>query len=224
MSSSNLKGREKVCISKLCFKACESFLNVGCGELGIIENYAVETGCLVVAVDVRPDIVSRAKLRCDEGVDFIIASAVHLPFGDCVFDKVAMIEVLEHLPLREEKMALKSVYAVLKDQGKFLLSTPHKRTLFTVLDPAFLLMGHRHYSKKEMLMKIKEMGFTTVGIATYGGIREAILIPIFYLLKKIRLCDYKMPSYFLEQINKEYLDSRDDGYTVILECQKGLIK
>lgn len=85
-------------------------------------------------------------------------------------------------------------------------------------------MGHRHYSKKEMFMKIKEMNFTTVSIATYGGIREAILIPIFYLLKKIRLCDYEMPSYFLEQIDKEYLDSRDDGYTIILECQKGLIK
>ena len=224
MDISDIKGREKVCISSLCFKEGESFLNVGCGELGIIENYAVKVGCFVVAVDVKPDVVSKAKLRCDEGVEFVIASVTHLPFGHCVFDKVAMIEVLEHLPLREEKMALKSVYDVLKDHGKFLLSTPHKRFLFTVLDPAFLLMGHRHYSKKEMFMKIKEMNFTTISIATYGGIREAILILIFYLLKKMKLCGYKMPSYFLEQINKEYLDSRGDGYTIILECQKGPIK
>jgi ubiquinone/menaquinone biosynthesis C-methylase UbiE len=224
LSSSDLKGREKVCISKLCFKENEPFLNVGCGELGIIENHAAKAGCFVVAVDIKSDVVSRAKLRCDKRIEFIIASATHLPFRSCVFDKVSMLEVLEHLPKRKEKMALQSAYDVLKDCGRFLLSTPHKRFLFTVLDPAFFLMGHRHYSKNELSMKIEEIGFIDARMSTYGGIGEAIIIPVFYLLKKMKLCGNMMPSCFLKQIDKEYTRSRDDGYTIILECRKGLDK
>lgn len=224
MSSRDLKGREKVCISKLCFKENEPFLNVGCGELGIIENHAAKAGCFVVAVDIKSDAVDRAKLRCDKNIEFIIASATHLPFRDCVFSEVSMIEVLEHLPQRKEKMALQSVYDTLKDCGRFLLSTPNKRFTFTVLDPAFFLMGHRHYSKNEISMKIEEIGFIDARTSTYGGIREAIIIPIFYLLKKVKLCGYMMPSCFLKQIDKEYMRSRADGYTLILECRKGLGK
>jgi SAM-dependent methyltransferase len=160
-------------------------------------------------------------MRCTENIELVLSSATHLPFRDGIFNKVGMFDVLEHLPQQYEKAALMDVCRVLGNYGKFVLSTPNKKLLFTLLDPAFFLMSHRHYCVNDVSQKINEVGFSNVRIFTYGGIREAIFIPIFYLLRKLKLCDYKMPSIFLRRINEEYAFPRDGGYTIFVECTGG---
>jgi cyclopropane fatty-acyl-phospholipid synthase-like methyltransferase len=199
----------------------DSLLDIGCGESGIIENYAVKAGCrLIVAIDIQLSSLVKAKMRCSGNIEFALASATYLPFKDGVFDKVAMIEVLEHLPKQSEGLALIDVYRVLKSGGDFVLSTPHKRFLYVLLDPAFFLMGHRHYDVDEIHHEIRKANFTLGNIFTYGGIREAVLTPIFYLLRKMKICDHRMPSIFSKQVDKEYSFPRRGGYTIIVDCNK----
>lgn len=218
----NPRGRMNVCINMLCLQEGDSLLDIGCGESGIIENYAAKAGCcLIVAIDIQLSSLIKARNRCSRTIKFVLASAEHLPFKGCVFDKVAMIEVLEHLPKQSEGLALIDVYRVLKSGEKFVLSTPYKRFLYVLLDPAYFLIGHRHYDLDEIHHEIRKANFTSVNVFTYGGIREAVLTPIFYLLRKMKICDHRMPSIFSKQVDKEYSSPRRGGYTVILECSKG---
>lgn len=78
----------------LCQIDADSYvLDVGCG-VGITPgNIAKSYGCKLVGVDVRESMIARAKARArregvEDRVEFRVADAQHLPFGDNHFDIV----------------------------------------------------------------------------------------------------------------------------------------
>jgi len=63
-----------------------------------------------------------------------------------------MLDVLEHIPAEDELKTLSEIRRViLSGSGRFAISVPNKTFLSILLDPAFLLISHRHYDAIDLL-------------------------------------------------------------------------
>ena len=70
-------------------------------------------------------------------------------------DTVFCLNVLEHI--RDDKLALKNIFEVLEKNGRFCFLVPAFSWLYGSLDRQ---LGHRRrYSKKELIKKLKKIGF-----------------------------------------------------------------
>jgi len=81
---------------------------------------------------------------------FMVADALDLPFDAGSFDSVVCWEVLEHLPQGGELRMFTEVRRVLRGGGAFYLSTPHRSVRSMIFDPAFIPLGHRHYTVSDL--------------------------------------------------------------------------
>jgi SAM-dependent methyltransferase len=195
------------------YRACIEFsddvrnkvmLDVGCW-IGWYERFMVGKGCeFIVGVDPDHKALRKAKEnvrspRCH----FICASVFKLPFKSHIFDVVSMFEVLEHLPAGSDLHALREVNMILNINGSLLISVPNNH-FSKLLDPAYFLIGHRHYTLDEMSRSLEKMGFTIYEANYGGGVAEALSMVLLYVFK--HLFDMEVPfKSSLEYLrNKEY--------------------
>jgi len=126
-------------------------LDIGCGYGWCELNFLKREVSKIVGLEISENDLKTAKENVQNNrVDFKVARAVNLPFENKSFDTVVAWEVIEHIPKNTETSMFKEVYRVLKPGGCFYLSTPHKSLLTNILDPAWWLIGHRHYSLKNL--------------------------------------------------------------------------
>jgi SAM-dependent methyltransferase len=109
-------------------------LDVGCGRGEIVFQTAAHgadavgidfsEAALAIAAETRnrhePDIQSRTR--------FVSGNAEALPFDDKTFDKIFLLDVVEHLSKDELLSVLKEVRRVLKDAGLLVIHTPNAWT------------------------------------------------------------------------------------------------
>lgn len=99
---------------ELCGIDEESFvLEVGCGVGATATYMAKEIGCRVMAVDIRPSMIERAKERAarervEERVEFRVADATDLPFENASFEAVLVESVTTFI---DDKAAAVGEYA-----------------------------------------------------------------------------------------------------------------
>lgn len=182
-------------------------LNIGCKETRL--------GTINADIDptVHPDIV---------------ADVLDMPFRDNSFDLVIFADVIEHLPLGTELKALCEIWRTLKPEGVMILTTPNHVPLYTYLDPAKYIMGHRHYNVEAILGMVMKAHFKIEDVFTAGGVWELIGILwysfITYPLK--RICRSKLnlqyvPNFLTSRIDKEYNSKRKwNGYTIFIITRK----
>lgn len=92
-------------------------LEVGCGT-GRTACFLAEQGIEVTAVDIRPEMIAKARIRAEKlnvQVTFIEGDACQLPFDDNSFD-VVMVESVTNFADASKAMA--EYYRVLKPEGK----------------------------------------------------------------------------------------------------------
>jgi len=142
-------------------------LDVGCWT-GQFEQLAYKSAKKMVAIDPNPEAISFAKKKLPD-VKFIVARADKLPFSSSYFDSVFILDVLEHVPTGSEQEVLRQIHNVIKPGGILILSTPNKHLLSILLDPAYFLIGHRHYSMKEISKILNETGFKIKKIRFVGN-------------------------------------------------------
>lgn len=101
----------------------KSVLEIGCGD-GYGSAYLAEAAGKVTGIDYEEAVIYRARNKY-KGVNlgFARMDAANLQFTDKFFDIVCSFQVIEHIP--EDRLAryLSEVRRVLKDDGKFYLST-----------------------------------------------------------------------------------------------------
>jgi SAM-dependent methyltransferase len=144
-------------------------LDIGCG-FGWFELLALDRGASSIT-GVEPAETDLAMVRRffdDQRVTFRVGSAVDLPFQDATFDTVVCWEVLEHLPRGSELRAFREIHRVLRREGVLYLSTPHASPLATALDPAWWLIGHRHYSRTAVASLATSAGFVVERLELRG--------------------------------------------------------
>lgn len=126
------RGRRNVCkrlalMAQITPLSGDRLLDVGCGT----GEYTVELASSfdhVDAVDIEMDRLEVFEEIRPEGVSIHCESAGHLHFEDGTFDRITMIEVLEHLPSPGEVMD--ELARVLAPGGWLVLTTPNRRWPF----------------------------------------------------------------------------------------------
>jgi ubiquinone/menaquinone biosynthesis C-methylase UbiE len=113
-----------------------SGLEIGCGE-GHNTRLLAKRGARVTAIDISRVFVQYAQQAEEQdplGIDYKIASAVELPFGDATFDFAVGFMSLMDIP--ETDRVIAEVHRVLNPGGFFQFSiehpcfaTPHRRNL-----------------------------------------------------------------------------------------------
>lgn len=150
-------------------------LDVGCG-FGWFELFSLSKGIrTITGIDVSESDLETAKHYLNSPkVHLRVASAIELPFPDESFDTVTCWEVLEHIPPNTERQAFQEIRRVLRPQGRLYLSTPHASISARLLDPAWWLIGHRHYSTSN-LRSLAESAGLSVDILEVRGSRWFIV-------------------------------------------------
>jgi SAM-dependent methyltransferase len=93
---------------------------------GVVSLLLRERGGSWASGDLTPEAV--ASIRSLVGSDVHLVDAARLPFGDAAFDKVAVVDMLEHAP--DEDAFARELARVTKPGGRLVVNTPHlKRTL-----------------------------------------------------------------------------------------------
>lgn len=110
----------------------------------------------VVAIDIEETYVKKLKkLKGNVLVGLGDIEKGRYFFDKRLFDSLVCLNVLEHI--KDDKKALMNMYKLLKPGGRLILLVPAHELFYGGLDKE---LGHfRRYSKKELVEKIKKVGF-----------------------------------------------------------------
>jgi SAM-dependent methyltransferase len=177
-------------------------LDIGCSfgwfEKGIEDG----TSSCVIGMDINRQQVVKAAGTVPKAC-FLQAGVPDLPFKKRQFDIVVMWETLEHLPRNKVIAALKSIRNILKQDGRFYLSTPKFDLRSTLTDPAWYL-GHRHYTRGTLKDILKENGFNLIRIQSGGGFFEISNMVLFYPFKWLANREVPGKIFFEKKRSQEY--------------------
>ena len=191
----------------------KTILDVGCGFGGHSVNFLQRGAAKVVGLDVTDDAAKAFEQINDDRASFVKGSVLELPFDDNTFDTVVSFEVIEHVPRNTEVQMVKEIKRVLKPGGKYYLSTPYNSFICKTLDPAWWLIGHRHYSKQRIQKIFDKAEMKIEKIYTKGGKFTIIYGLNNYISKWI----FRRRPFFEDKIKElctlEY--EQDTGYTNI---------
>jgi ubiquinone/menaquinone biosynthesis C-methylase UbiE len=131
--------------------ACESLLDVGCGEGRIMEMLWKE-GRKISGIDISPEMIKQADHRLAGKARLVVGDSELLPWPDREFDAVICIFSFHHYP--RPTAVLKEMSRVLKPDGLFLIAELYYpnpiRILVNGIVP-FLKFGVYHfYSRREL--------------------------------------------------------------------------
>lgn len=177
-------------------------LDIGCWS-GQIEKLAMKDVKEIYGVDPGKEAVEFAKKHVSRA-HFSIASINNLPFKNSYFDVALLLEVLEHIPKGTEIIGLREINRVLKKGGFLLLTTPNNNFISILLDPAFFLLGHRHYSENKLRELLSRSGFEIIDFSIRGGIIQALFNNISLLAKHMFNKKIEETTWIKTSIEREY--------------------
>jgi SAM-dependent methyltransferase len=195
-------------------------LDIGCG-FGWFELLALDRGARsIVGIEPRDENLRTAKQHIDDPlVRFQVGDALDLPFVDESFDTVVCWEVLEHLPRQSERRAFAEISRVLRPGGILYLSTPAAALVAKVTDPAWWLIGHRHYRAGDVRRFAEEAGLRVERIERKAGLWQIVWTLDLYVAKWI----FRRPPFFAERLGHrlEHEWMRDSGFEhLFVRCRK----
>ena len=191
-------------------------LDIGCWS-GQMEYFLPNTPELLVGIDPNTEAINLAKRRIPQ-FQFKVARAEKLPFANNYFDTVLMFEVLEHLPVNSEPQVFVEINRVLKKGGILIMSTPNKTPLAILLDPAYFLINHRHYSKDELTKFITDSNLAIKNFSTKWGYFSAFYSNLSLFYKHILKSRFKCSVWLHKKLMSEYQNPGQLGLYLI--CRK----
>lgn len=152
----------------------KSVLDLGCGT-GIFSRYFAETGAMVTAMDISPDLIEEAKKEQTSSITYLVGDAEHLPFPDSSFDVVAGSSILHHLA---PETALKEIYRVLRNGGRCAFAEPN------MMNPQIAIQKNIPFIKKMLGDSPDERAFfrwQIVSLLRQMNFREIVVFPYDFL-------------------------------------------
>ena len=187
-------------------------LDVGCSE-GFIVSHFLKAG-FVVSLDTLKDSLLTAKQKVRQSnVDFVNADAIALPLKTASFDKVTVLEALEHLPKEKQEKLCREVDRVLKEKSTLIISVPYKEQItYTCcihcgeLTP---LWGHLRSMDEEKVTSLLPNHYTLTASCHLPNVR---LISLSRIFRRLPLKLWLVLNNLLGKFRK--------GYWIILKYKK----
>jgi SAM-dependent methyltransferase len=124
-------------------------LDVGSGTgYGTIELLTSNVNS--VGVDIWKEGIGHSHQKYGDKAFFLMASALALPFRENCFSLVVSFQVIEHINPEEVVTYLEEIRHVLRDTGKFVVSTPNRRIRLLPLQRIWNPDHTREYDAKEL--------------------------------------------------------------------------
>ena len=125
--------RFMTCASMLDASAGHRVLDIGCGS-GVFANMVAEReGVHVLGVDRNADAVTFASSHFDNPrLKFQHGLVDELSFEPGTFDRISLLEVIEHIYPAQASALVRGCHALLKPGGRLVISTPNRRSLWPV--------------------------------------------------------------------------------------------
>jgi len=177
-------------------------LDIGCWT-GQFEKLALSYTKSITGIDPGTEAIKIARKNVPRA-NFKKGDALNLSFEDNKFDRVVLMDVLEHIPKNTESKCLEEIYRVLKLNGLLILVTPYMHPLSIILDPAFFLIGHRHYSKTKISHLLNNSGFIVQKNVIAGGFFKMSLGIIKLIFKHILKSNFPDSNFVNGLIKNEY--------------------
>lgn len=168
-------------------------LDVGCWTGGLLRLIASYAPSELVGVDIPGPWLPTAQ-RNIPGAKFVaMDSFEYFPeHFQQRFDTVFLLETLEHLPRGSEFRVVSALAGLLAQGGELVLSTP-AAGLSAPCDPAWLLVGHRHYRAITLMRILAHAGLEVQQILYQGNTWTSINTMIFYIYKHVFRHSYVTP-------------------------------
>ncbi len=154
------------------------FVDLGCGT-GCFVEQMIQKGYPMIGVDDHQESIDRARLLLGEK-NFREGSAEAFPFQDNSVDLITMLDVLEHL--KEDRVALDSMYRGLKGGGVLLITVPAFQFFWSDWDRS--LHHFRRYTASSLLPLLKGAGFEI----SFWNYINVLAFPIVFCLRRWRDC------------------------------------
>jgi len=107
--------------------------------------------------------------------NYLIASALNLPFRDSCFDLVTSLQVIEHIEGKDVNRLLREVSRVLKDDGVFIVTTPNRRLRLLPFQKPWNPEHKKEYDYKEFEIILKKF-FSNVQIFVFSLPKTCIIL------------------------------------------------
>lgn len=156
----------------------------------------------ITAVDVEEKALKVLRKNLP-GVECVKAYSHKLPFKPETFDIVTFWDVIEHVPVGYEPPTLTEINRVLKKNGYLFLATVNKNFWSDLLDPAYWLAGHRHYTQKQLVKMLRDSGFKIEEIKKTGSFFSSFYALSFYFFKHIFRMKMPTISYVERKMEKD---------------------
>jgi len=136
-------------------KSGENVLDVGGGR-GEISILCASKGAKVTTIDYSPAAVALTKSKIKHyplfknRISAQIMDAKTLKYKDGSFDKIFLLEVIEHLNTKETSQVLNEILRVLKPEGILIISTsPNKLLMDLLLSITKLFLGNKQWKSRK---------------------------------------------------------------------------
>ncbi len=119
-------------------KEGDQMLDVGCGS-GLLSHFmANHKGTKVTGIDANPDALKFARSSySNSNLEFKQGLLDELNFPESSFDKIAFLEVIEHISQEQGRQIVKTFQHLLKPGGKVVISTPNRSSLWPLIEWVF---------------------------------------------------------------------------------------
>jgi SAM-dependent methyltransferase len=159
-------------------------LDIGCGA-GSNLRTLVSAGLYAIGLDRSTYALTLARRR--EGVPLLAGDLNKLPIKTKSVGLIIAMDVIEHL--ENDSNGIREFYQALKKEGMLILTVPAFKSLWGIQD---VVTGHkRRYSKKEILMKLRQGGFEVLRASYFNFF---LFFPIFLARRIIHFLSLKIES------------------------------
>lgn len=177
-------------------------LDIGCWT-GQMAQLLAPRAKSYVGFDPSEDAIGFAKKQVPVG-KFSVDRAETFTALPKTFDTVVIFDVIEHVPNGTEGKVYKKIYTTLNDNGHLILTTPSSHLLSRLLDPAYFLIGHRHYSEKQLKNALSKAGFRVIHIIKTGNIVSLVWHNLELVCKHVFGKTINPPQFIENEMHKGY--------------------
>ena len=190
-------------------------VDVGCWTGKFLRLLAPEHPMTMAGIDVVGPWLAVAQRSNPKATFVPIDSIEEIPQNlNHAYDTVYFLETLEHLPRDLEHAAANSLKNLLSPDGVLILSVP-VAGLAALLDPAWYLVGHRHYRRKRLIDILQTANLTIDEYAYSGSAWESLDTILLYIYKHLLQRPYLSPKFLSVRLSTRLSCRRHLGSTGI---------